>query len=69
MDVDYAQFYLGRAIGLFADRSFLQAKSVFWTENPLGDALYQMLRALVMAGVLECRDEPELQFRWKPGGP
>jgi hypothetical protein len=68
-DVDWAQYELGRAIGLFADVSIQQAKSVFWTDNPLGNALWEALHSLVRGGVLEYRDEPDHQFRWSPTAP
>jgi hypothetical protein len=68
-DVDSAQYELGRRIGLFTDRAFQQVKWVFWTENPLGRALWDMLHSLVNAGVLEYRDEPDHQFRWKSATP
>jgi hypothetical protein len=28
--------------------------------------LYEMLKKLVAAGVLERRDEPDIQYRWSP---
>ena len=65
-DADGAQYELGRAIGLFADASFPQVKFVFWTNNVLGDSLWEALHSLVRAGVLEYRDEPDHQFRWSP---
>ncbi|MCG5441134.1 hypothetical protein NIE79_000068 [Micromonospora sp. NIE79] len=68
-DVDGAQYELGRAVGLFTDQMFLQVKWVFWSDNPLGQALWDMLHELVKAGVLEYRDEPDHQFRWKTATP
>ncbi|MGW5582066.1 hypothetical protein [Micromonospora chokoriensis] len=68
-DADGAQYELGSAMGLFADRTFLQVKWVFWSNDPLGQALWDMLHALVRAGVLEHRDEPDHQFRWKTAAP
>ncbi|GIF78619.1 hypothetical protein Asi02nite_81370 [Asanoa siamensis] len=68
-DVDGAQYELGRTVGLFADRTFFQVKWVFWSNNPLGQALCDMLHALVKAGVLDYRDEPDNQFRWKTAAP
>ncbi|WP_433133727.1 hypothetical protein ACQPWW_16640 [Micromonospora sp. CA-240977] len=68
-DVDGAQYELGRTVGLFADRTFLQVKWVFWSDNPVGEALLDMLHTLVRAGVLEHRDEPDHQFRWKTAAP
>jgi hypothetical protein len=37
-----------------------------WSNNPIGDMLMQQLELLVEQGVLEKRDEPDLQFRWNP---
>ncbi|MEU4474074.1 hypothetical protein [Micromonospora sp. NPDC023888] len=68
-DVDSAQYELGRTLGLFTDRTFMQVKWVFWSDNPVGAALVDMLHALVKAGVLEHRDEPDHQFRWKTATP
>ena len=68
-DGDGAQYELGRSLGLFSDRSFMQVKWVFWSNNPLGQALWDMLHALVKAGVLEYRDEPDHQFRWRTATP
>ncbi|WP_262282227.1 hypothetical protein [Micromonospora sp. MA102] len=68
-DVDCAQYELGRSLGLFSGRSFMQVKWVFWSNNPLGQALWDMLQALVKAGVLEYRDEPDHQFRWRTAMP
>jgi hypothetical protein len=68
-DVDRAQYQLGRAIGLFANVSIQEAKSVFWTDNALGNALWDALHVLVRGGVLEYRDEPDHQFRWSSTAP
>ncbi|MEV7122316.1 hypothetical protein [Kitasatospora griseola] len=69
-DWDGAAFELGRALGLFAEPvTFTHVKWVFWTDNPLGNALHEMLLQLVAAGVLERRDEPDdEQFRWSGRG-
>jgi hypothetical protein len=65
-DWDFAGYRLGRSIGLFAGQNFhIDVKHVFWTSNPLGDGLHDALLALVLAGVVERRDEPDEQFRWK----
>ncbi len=64
-DSDYAAFFLAQSIGLMKDVNFpRQAKGVFWSDNPLGNALHRMLMELVDAGVLEYREEPDYQFRW-----
>jgi hypothetical protein len=38
---------------------------VFWTDNPLGNGLHDALLALASAQVLERREEPDEQFRWR----
>ena len=68
-DWDFAAYHLGRALGLFEGQSFnTGAKGVFWTDNPLGNGLHDVLLALVSAEVLERREEPDEQFRWRVGG-
>lgn len=64
-DVDAAQHLLAQCLGIFPfDASMIEKKSIYWSDNLLGDALYRMLEALVSAGVIEKRDEPDLQYRW-----
>lgn len=67
-DWDVAAFALGCALGVFEDlgpTGFRQHKGMFWTDNPLGNGLHDVLLALVSAGVLSRREEPDEQFRWK----
>jgi hypothetical protein len=63
-DWDAAAFALGHALGLFQDADPLRVKHVFWTDNQLGNGLHDALLALVSAGVLDRREEPDEQFRW-----
>jgi hypothetical protein len=64
-DWDGAAFVVGRSLGIFEEFvTFTQVKSVFWTDNPLGNALHEVLLQLVAAGVLERREEPDEQFLW-----
>ncbi|MFF4262042.1 hypothetical protein ACFY7Y_36725 [Streptomyces virginiae] len=65
-DWDGAAFVVGRSLGIFPkDETFTQVKGVFWTDNPLGNALHEVLLRLTAAGVLERREEPDdIQFRW-----
>jgi hypothetical protein len=67
-DWDGAAFVLARSIGLMSPdvRFSMEAKHVFWSANPVGHALHNMLGELVAAGVLENRDEPDDQYRWNP---
>jgi hypothetical protein len=41
-----------------------KAKHVFWSSNDVGTAIHEMLETLVKLGMLEKRDEPDLQYRW-----
>jgi hypothetical protein len=61
-----AEFELAVLLGLVeaGEESWLKNKGIFWTANPVSDALSQMLQALVKAGVLEYRTEPDHEFRW-----
>ncbi|MGW5002467.1 hypothetical protein ACWEP8_32960 [Streptomyces hydrogenans] len=64
-DWDGAAFAVGRSLGIFEESvTFTQVKSVFWTDNPLGNTLHEVLLQLVDAGVLERREEPDEQFLW-----
>jgi hypothetical protein len=63
-DWDGAAYALGRTFGLFQDADFLRVKHIFWADNRLGDGLHDALIALVSAGVLARREEPDEQFRW-----
>ena len=66
-DVDVAEFALGRTLGIFPpETSMRDYKAVFWTNNPLGNALFAILEQLREAGILLRIDEPDLQYRWNP---
>lgn len=68
-DFDVAGYQLGVVLGLLPEWPKGEAwgphKWVFWSANPLGDALYEMLRSLVTLGVLERSGEA---FRWVGSG-
>ena len=68
-DWDVAAFALGVSIGLFSEwtNGPLPHKGIFWSANPIGDALHEALNALVRGGVLERREEPDVQYRWRAG--
>lgn len=66
-DWDAAMSYLAQALNLVArHEGSIHRKSLYWTDNPVGTALHQMLLELVQAGILLRRDEPDEQFRWNP---
>ena len=60
-DWDFAAFELARSLSLMGpDVEFAtDAKHVFWSNHPVGEALSNILRELVGAGVLEYH-----QYRW-----
>ncbi|MEU4804653.1 hypothetical protein [Actinosynnema sp. NPDC023587] len=65
-DWDFAAYGLGLALGIFPPTGeFHRVKHLFWSDNALGVALHDVLMRLVDAGVLERRDEPDIQFRWR----
>jgi hypothetical protein len=66
-DIDIAQYRLAVSLGLMPDGAWhAGAKGVFWTDNPMGNALAAILDTLTDANVLEKRDEPDFQYRWNP---
>lgn len=64
-DLDVAEHVLGVSIGLIPNDNFQQHKGIYWSDNPTGNALYVLLRHMVAMGILEYREEPDYQFRWK----
>jgi hypothetical protein len=66
-DWDITEYYLGQCLSLFSvETSFSATKHVFWADNPIGNALQEVMSKLVEIGVLEERDEPDIQYRWNP---
>jgi hypothetical protein len=66
-DWDVAEYRLAMVLGIIArDANFATVKGTFWSNNPVGNFLYQTLDGLVSIGALERRDEPDIQFRWNP---
>lgn len=71
-DWDGAAYELGVCLGIWGDYGaplsedpWHGLKHIFWTDNPLGNSLYNMLMNLVESGVLECKED-NLCFRWNP---
>ena len=66
-DFDVSQYYLACCLGLMVyDDSFdnfRKAKGVFWSQNEIGNMLFEMLRMMVGTGILEF-DEEEEKYRW-----
>lgn len=67
-DCDIACFILAQSMGLMGEdvRFHLEAKHVFWSQNSVGQALYDILVKLSKTEILEHRYEPDDQFRWNP---
>jgi len=66
-DWEGAEFQLGVLLGLWSDgeNAWLEegAKNTIWSAG--GDFLFEMLQQMVKAGVLEYRDQPDHEYRWK----
>jgi hypothetical protein len=68
-DWDVAAHSYGLAVGVFDGATARQVRRVVLSDNSLGSGLHAGVLALVEAGVLERREEPDEQFRWVFGGP
>lgn len=69
-DADVASYYVAVALGVAPDPGnewdFWGGKKwMFWSANPLGEGLYQVLEMLTASEVLE-KDEEKMRFRWNP---
>jgi hypothetical protein len=64
--VEGAEHLLSQCLGLMGPevRYAVEAKHVYWSANPVGSALHDILMRLVEIGVLEYRDEPDYEVRW-----
>lgn len=72
LDWDCAAYELGVCLGLWIDFGapswedpWHGLKWIFWTDNPLGNTLHNMLLNMVEVGILESKDDNE-HFRWNP---
>lgn len=63
-DWDEAATAYGRSLGIFDGADRRQVIQVVLSDNPLGGGLHAGMMALVEAGVVERREEPDEQFRW-----
>jgi hypothetical protein len=64
-DFDVSAHVLAQCLGITSSQQEMkEARSVYWSDNPLGNMLYSTLERLVELGVLEKRGEPDLQYRW-----
>lgn len=66
-DFDVAEFVVATSLGLFPSgvESWFKHKGVFWSNTPLGNALGDVLMALVRGGVLEKVDD-KFVWVWDP---
>jgi len=73
-DFDVAAYELGVTLGLFEDdpqgtyEAFRANKGIFWSDNPLGNALYGILQSLAEQDFLDW-DREESKYRWSPTAP
>ena len=67
-DVEGAGYALAQCLGLLdPEVPYSDTKYLFWSANPLGDALIRTLDDLVRLGVLEEReDDGGTVYRWDP---
>ena len=68
MDADVAAYYLACSLGIMGPEDgsldkFRDAKHVFWSANPLGEALVRFLDNLVECDVLEFQSDG-VHYRW-----
>jgi hypothetical protein len=64
-EFDATAHMLAQCLGIMPSQLEMKdAKWVYWSENPLGTMLFSTLERLVELGVLEKREEPDLQYRW-----
>lgn len=71
VDWDGASYHVGVCLGFWGDFGgpygvdpWHGVKGIIWSANPLGDGIAHFLEALVKEGMLERREEPDIQFRW-----
>jgi hypothetical protein len=65
--IDDLQHELATMLGIVDDRLGMNdVKALYWTANPVGDALAKFLFALASAGVLEAHPEDETMLRFHP---
>jgi hypothetical protein len=64
-DFDVSAHMLAQCLGIMPPHLQMRdVKWVYWRENPLGTMLHSTLERLSDLGVLEKREESDLQYRW-----
>lgn len=70
-EIDVAAFHAGQALGIIPPVSeeegkygFGGKKWIFWTENPLGAMLFDLLETMVQVNILEKHKGDDHFYRW-----
>ena len=63
-DIDIAEHAITVSLGIVPANIF--PKATYWSNNPVGNALYEVLELLTKAEIIQRREEPDIQFRWNP---
>ena len=70
-EIDVAAFHAGVALGIVPPLSdeknlygFGDKKWIFWTENPLGSMLFDLLETMVTLNILEKHEGDDHLYRW-----
>lgn len=77
VDWDDAAYHLGANLGFWPEFGapgnalgpfdcWHGVKGIMWSNHSLGNALYHFLDELVLVGMLERREDPDIQYRWNP---
>jgi hypothetical protein len=68
---DITSYEVGACLGFWPNFGALPGndpwhgiKGVIWSSNILGDSINVFISALVDEGMLEKRDDPDIEFRW-----
>lgn len=67
-DFDCAEFIVASSLGLIPSgtESWFEHKGVFWSNAPLGNALGDVLQALIRGGVLTRNEDDQYVWFWDP---
>jgi hypothetical protein len=63
-DFDGTLLVLGKSIGIFGDKvdSIMDVKPILWSNNPVGNCLYDILNKLIILGYI-LHDKEEDKFK------
>ena len=72
-EIDISAFHIAVALDILPPLSdekeiynFGGKKHIFWTNNPMGNMLFDLLESLVILNVLEKQDTDDELYRWNP---